>query len=92
MAFFSAIFSPLRCHPVAILSAISHSLSSLRHSPHHSLLSSLSHLLTQVLKGIKLLICGEDLIETDSTDLQFSFETHKQMIRIARRLLCGKAE
>merc|ERR1719468_470160 len=38
----------------------------------------------------KLLICGgEDMIEVDSGKLQFSFETHEQMVKLARRLLCG---
>merc|ERR1719187_2075 len=32
----------------------------------------------------KLLICGgEDMIEVDNGNLQFSFETHEQMVKLA---------
>jgi len=43
-----------------------------------------------VLKFTKLLVCGGEELEVDSGKLEFSFETHKQMVRIARRLLCGR--
>jgi hypothetical protein len=42
-----------------------------------------------VLKTAKLLICGEEN-EAEAAGLQFSFETSKHVIRILRRVLCGK--
>ena len=43
-----------------------------------------------MVKIVKMLICGgEELMEVESNKLEFNFETHKQMVRIARRLLCG---
>jgi len=47
----------------------------------------------EVIKYAKMLICGGDeLLEVESDKLEFSFETHKQLVRIARRLLCGRED